>query len=142
MTLLLLSPAIAVLVLCAGALGLHAQRRRQSLLVGHVVTRTAGQGSSVAPSLLFFSSATCAICHSAQRPAIDALRTRLDPLVRIREVDVAEEPDVARQYRVMALPTTVILGPDGAVAGINVGFASAERLTAQLADVSGAWVRG
>jgi hypothetical protein len=132
----LLAPAIAVVVLCIGALGLHVQRRGQLRLVSHVVDNTDVGGSPGTASLLFFSSATCAICHTAQRPAVDVLSTRLDSNVRIREIDVAREPDVARRYRVMSLPTTVILRPDGAVAAINVGFASAQQLLTQLADVS------
>jgi hypothetical protein len=36
---------------------------------------------------------------------------------------------------VMSLPTTVIIGADGDVAAINVGFALPEKLAAQLSAV-------
>jgi thioredoxin-like negative regulator of GroEL len=135
-TLVLLAPAIAVLLLCLGAWSLRAQHQRQLQLLGHVVSNDAAEGSRPVPALLFFSSATCAVCHTAQRPAVDALTRRLEAPLSIREIDVAEEPDVSRRYRVMSLPTTVILRCDGTVAAINVGFASTDKLMRQLADVS------
>jgi hypothetical protein len=128
----LLAPAIAVVLVGVVALSLRMQRRGQLRLVGTVVDSPA-VGVRAEPSVLFFSSTTCAICHTAQRPALDALMERSSTPVSVREIDVAVEPDVARSYKVMSLPTTIVLGADGDVAAINVGFASADTIATQLA---------
>ena len=41
---------------------------------------------------------------------------------------------MARRYRVMSLPTTIVLDAEGQVTDINVGFASGEVLRRQLVE--------
>jgi thioredoxin-like negative regulator of GroEL len=130
---LILAPALAIAVLLGVALLLAAQKGRQRSLVGHVVQRDAGR--TALPSILFFTGATCNVCHTAQKPALEALAATLDAHVAIREIDVATQPEVARAYRVMTLPTTVLLDAAGTVIDINVGFAPAETLRTQLANL-------
>jgi thioredoxin-like negative regulator of GroEL len=127
---LFLAPLIAIAVLVAIALVLAAQKGRQSQLMGHVVRQHPAHGM---PSILFFTGETCAICHTAQKPALETLATSIGSMVDIQEIDVANSPDLARAYRVMTLPTTVVLDAAGRVTQINVGFAAAEKLRAQLA---------
>lgn len=127
---LLLAPLIALLAIGAVALSLRAQRGGQRELVGHVVD--AARDGGRLPSILYFTGVTCTICHTAQKPALRALAAGIDTDIEIREVDIAVEPDLARRYRVMSLPTTIILDPDGQVTDINVGFASSETLRVQL----------
>jgi hypothetical protein len=129
---LLLAPLIAVAVIGGVALLLRVQKGGQRELVGSVV-ETAGRGSTL-PSILYFTGEACTICHTAQRPALRALAAAIDPAIEIREIDIAVEPDLARQYRVMSLPTTIVLGPSGLVTDINVGFANADVLRRQLVD--------
>ncbi len=62
------------------------------------------------------------------------LAERIDPGIEIRQIDVAAEPELARRYRVMSLPTTIVLGPSGQVKDINVGFANADTLQRQLVE--------
>lgn len=133
MSALLLAPAIAIAVLFGVALLLAAQRGSQRSLVGRVVQRDYVQ--QPVPSILFFTGATCNVCHIAQKPALDSLAAALGPTVAIHEIDVAAHPDLARAYRVMTLPTTVMLDGRGAVARINVGFAPADVLRAQVASL-------
>lgn len=127
---LLLAPLIALGAIGAVALILRAQRGGQRELVGSVV-ETARTKSRL-PSLLYFTGENCTICHTAQRPALRSLAAGLERGVEIREVDIAVEPELARRYRVMSLPTTIVLDPDGQVTEINVGFASSETLRQQL----------
>ena len=110
------------------------QHRGQLQLVGRVIDAVDAPTARAEPSVLFFSSTTCAVGHTAQRPALDAMTAQLDRPLPIREIDVAQEPEVARRYRVMSLPTTIVLGGGGDVVAINVGFASAEKLATQIAQ--------
>jgi thioredoxin-like negative regulator of GroEL len=127
---LLLAPLIALVALAAVALILRAQRGGQRVLVGSVVERS--RVSSSLPSILYFTGASCTICHTAQKPALRNLADGLTQSIEIREIDIAVEPTLAREYRVMSLPTTIVLDAGGQVADINVGFASGEKLRRQL----------
>jgi thioredoxin-like negative regulator of GroEL len=129
---LLLAPLIALVAIGAVALILRAQRGGQRELVGSIVESARIRGRL--PSILYFTGASCTICHTAQKPALRALAVGLAEGIEIREVDIAAEPVLARQYRVMSLPTTIVLDAAGQVADINVGFASGETLRLQLVD--------
>ena len=129
---LLLAPLIAIAAVGIVALALRAQRGSQRELVGVVVEPPRRQGAM--PSILYFTGEACTICHTAQRPALRALAAGLDDGVEIREVDVAVEPELARRYRVMSLPTTIVLDGSGQVTDINVGFATGETLRRQLVE--------
>lgn len=136
MTLLLLAPLIAVLVIGGAAGVLQLQRRNQRRLIGAVVELQTWERPRLAhePWLLYFTGVHCTVCHVAQRPALRTLQDRVGSGLRIREVDVADEPDLARKYRVLSLPTTIVLRADNSVSAVNTGFAGAEVLARQLVD--------
>jgi hypothetical protein len=129
---LLLAPLIAIAVIGGAALVLRLQQGGQRELVGNVVEPPESRGRL--PSILYFTGEACTICHTAQKPALRALAADIDPGIEIREIDIATEPDLARRYRVMSLPTTIVLDTAGQVTEINVGFASGEVLRRQLVD--------
>ncbi len=95
-----------------------------------------GRVPGVTPSgrllVLAFTSADCAACHAAQRPALAELAARVGDRVEIREVDVLTEREIARTFGIFSVPSTVILDAEGRVVAFNIGFAPAERLLAQL----------
>lgn len=132
--LLVLAPLIAAGVVGAAALTLQLQRRRQRGLLGQTVDTAVGAPPDADPSILYFTGEHCSVCHVAQRPALVSLPDRLGRPVSIREVDVAVDPDLTRRYRVLTLPTTIVLRPDHSIAAINAGFAPAETLHRQLID--------
>jgi thioredoxin-like negative regulator of GroEL len=129
---LLLAPLIAIAAVGAVALLLRVQRGGQRELVGSVVETVGGRAPL--PSILYFTGEACTICHTAQKPALHTLAAGIDPGIDIREIDIAVEPELARRYRVMSLPTTIVLDAAGQVTDINVGFASGEILRRQLVD--------
>jgi thioredoxin-like negative regulator of GroEL len=127
---LALAPLFAVGVLLLVALALRAgQERQRRHLVGNVVDAEVD-----GPAILFFSGAACTICHTAQRPALDRLAPALDGRVAVREIDVAEEPSLAQRFKVMSLPTTVVVDADGRARAVNAGFAPAPVLQRQLVE--------
>lgn len=126
------APVIAVALVLAFALALRAgQARQRRYLVGRVVGRDEALGG---PAILFFSGEACTICHTAQRPALERLAPALDGRVTVREIDVAVEPTLAQQFRVMSLPTTVVVDGDGRARAVNTGFAPAPVLQRQLVE--------
>jgi thiol-disulfide isomerase/thioredoxin len=133
---------LVVLVVLALAVGLtvlgvrtwNAARTRR--LLGQSGTQAWASLSTVPdgrPAVVQFSTASCAACHTAQAPAIARLEQQLgSAALRVIKVDAAAQPEVARAFGVLTVPSTVVLDPDGAVRAVNQGFASTARLLQQL----------
>ena len=127
---LAVAPLLAFALIAAAALALRAAQARQRVhLVGNLIGHAADR-----PTILFFSGAACTVCHTAQRPALDRLTPARNGLVDVREIDVATEPELARRFRVMSLPTTVVLDTDGRAHAVNAGFAPERLLERQLVE--------
>jgi thiol-disulfide isomerase/thioredoxin len=84
------------------------------------------------PTLLYFSADYCAPCKLQQQPIVDNLVAQFGESLVVSRYDVAEHPDLASRYKVLTLPTTVILDSQGHVMHINYGVASQAKLEAQL----------
>ena len=82
------------------------------------------------PYILYFSGEGCSICKTHQEPALRALGG-----VPVEKVDAIAEPELARQFRVFTLPTTVVLDAAGRPRHVNYGYAPARKLEAQLASL-------
>jgi hypothetical protein len=128
MSAVLLAPVIAALAVTAAAAVLAVQRSSQRRMVGRLAPAGAGRGTRI----LAFTGESCTVCHVAQRPALSRLRDDL-PDVEVTEIDVASEPETARAYGVMTLPTTVVLDAGGRISAVNTGFATEATLRGQVA---------
>jgi thiol-disulfide isomerase/thioredoxin len=131
--LLLAGLAIALALLALAASGLARRRRSRLRRLG---AATVWQALSAAPdgrpTVVAFSTPSCAACHSAQKPALAALQSRAGAGVRVVEVDSVAQPGVAEAFGVLTVPATAVLDRTGRVAALNQGFASADRLADQL----------
>ena len=87
------------------------------------------------PGVLYFTTPDCATCKAAQRPALQALERQLEGKVQVIEIDATHQPDLARQWSVLSVPTTFILDKGGTPRQVNHGFASAAKLLSQLQKV-------
>jgi len=121
--------AAAVLAVAWGVLAL--QRWWQRRLVGTNLVGVPSRSDAGVPDILYFTGESCTVCHVAQRPALERLREQLTD-VTVREIDVAADPVTARTYRVMTLPTTVVLDREGRTVAVNAGFASETALRDQV----------
>jgi F plasmid transfer operon protein len=87
------------------------------------------------PTLIAFSTASCAACHQAQAPAIDLARKQLggEQAVRVINIDAAQQPHAARAFGILTVPSTVVVAAEGRqIVAVNQGFASSARLLQQL----------
>jgi thioredoxin 1 len=91
-----------------------------------------GETAPGIPTLLYFSADYCAPCKLQQQPIVDSLVAQFGESLVVKRYDVTEHPDLASRYKVLTLPTTVILDSQGHVAHINYGVASQAKLEAQL----------
>jgi thioredoxin 1 len=90
-----------------------------------------GQGSGRA-TLLVFTSPTCAPCKLQQLPIVNRLMAEWSDKIEMRVIDVTEQSEVAQQYGVWSLPTTIVLKTDRNVVAINQGVASEKKLREQF----------
>jgi thiol-disulfide isomerase/thioredoxin len=84
------------------------------------------------PAVLFFTTPDCVTCKAAQKPALRAVQDRLKGMLQVIEVDALDSPRLAREWSVLSVPTTFILDRDGRPLQVNHGYASTEKLIAQL----------
>jgi len=85
------------------------------------------------PGILYFTTPDCVTCRAAQKPALRELAQRLPGGVQVIEVDAADDTATARKWSVLSVPTTFVLDRLGTPRQVNHGFASTDKLLAQLA---------
>lgn len=132
--LILAGLALGLGSLVVGARALARRRLWQLRNLGAgTVWKALGTGPDGRPTVVAFSTPSCAACWSAQKPALAALQALAGEQVRVVEVDAASNPEVARVFGVLTVPATAVLHPSGQVSALNHGFAATERLVDQLA---------
>lgn len=84
--------------------------------------------------ILAFSSAGCVQCHRQQTPALARVQALRPGVVEVIEVDAPAAPELAERYRILTVPSTVVLDATGVARSLNYGFAPSDRLLAQVDD--------
>ncbi len=120
------------LVVLAGLIVRWQTRRTAAAVRAHLVPLPHPTTETTAPvTLLNFSSPHCGTCHRVQKPLVDLVSAQFADQVAVVEVDALAQADLAQAYRVLTVPSTVIL-TGSHVQDVNYGLASAETLDRQL----------
>lgn len=126
----------AVLIIGAGFLFYYLGNRlllwRASRLARNAEARSPGS-----PQLLYFTTPDCAPCKTIQRPAVKQAQSLLGDRLQVVEINAYDQPDVARQWGVLSVPTTFIIDAQGKPRHVNHGATPANRLLAQIQEVLG-----
>jgi hypothetical protein len=85
------------------------------------------------PAVVAFSTPSCAECRTRQAPALARLSAALGDTVVVRSLSALDHPDLIDRIGILTVPATVVLDYEGHVRSLNLGYASDERLSAQLA---------
>ena len=127
---------ISLLVVALLFAGYHLFKKLQLRAVNRT-TRSSAQ-EPVIPSILYFWSPSCTVCRTAQKPTLAQLTERIgSDQVLITSVDVSEQPELASRYRVLTVPTTLILDRAGKVKHMNNGLVGLARLLQQVEEARG-----
>lgn len=97
----------------------------------------ANPAPSGSPRLLYFTTPDCAPCKTVQRPAVRQVQSILGDRLQVVEVNAYEQPEIARQWGVLSVPTTFVIDAQGKPRHVNHGVTPAGRLLAQIQEVLG-----
>lgn len=84
------------------------------------------------PVLIDFWAPWCGPCKMLS-PVIDEIAKELEGKVKVTKVNIDEEPELASQFRVMSIPTLVVL-KDGVPTTGAVGVRSKEAILKMLEE--------
>ena len=102
--------------------------RRGSYLLGLDVASLGTPGHA---TVLYFYTNSCGACRTEQKPTLQRLVAQ-DSNVVVREIDAVTERKLAKRFRVLTVPTTVVLDHMGHVVAINNGVADQRTLQEQI----------
>ena len=83
-------------------------------------------------SIMFFTNDTCMECEKLQKPALKQLKTAD---TQIFTINASEDIKLANYFRILTVPTTIILDDQGVPQFINQGFTNEEILLEQLGQI-------
>ena len=89
-------------------------------------------GASDVPVLVDFWAVWCGPCRMVG-PVLEALAAENEGKLRVAKLNVDDEPELARRYEVMSIPT-LLLFKDGVLKKRLVGAKGKGQLTAELAE--------
>ena len=125
------------LIVWSGRRFVEAQRRR-ALAAAPIISGSEDVETNSSLSLvriLAFSSADCRQCHELQIPALQRVLDARGSKVSVAEVDAPNSPDLTQRFRVLTLPSTVVMDAKGRAHAVNYGFANTQRLLEQVDEV-------
>lgn len=119
-----------VIALVIAAIGVGLYLLNNKLVLGRAPKDRLGEFGK--PVLLYFTTPTCAPCKTVQKPAIAQLKEKLGEMFSVVEIDATEQPDMARRWGVLSVPTTFVIDSRGQARYVNHGVARADKLLKQL----------
>jgi thiol-disulfide isomerase/thioredoxin len=127
-------PALALAWLAAGAGGVWLWlwwRSRRAMRGNSADLLTLLDSEHTGALVLAFTTPDCATCKTLQRPALEALVRQHPGRVVVKEVDALEDPNLARRFGILTVPSSVVITASGDVHAVNHGVATTARLAAQ-----------
>jgi len=82
------------------------------------------------PAILYLWGERCVQCVALQEPAIDRL-SAIHP-VQVRKLKAVAEAGLTSRFNILTVPSTVVIGPDHRILGVNIGFTDEQTLGQQL----------
>jgi len=107
------------------------RQRRLALAAAPLAGDLPGQHESKI-RILAFSSEACTQCHTIQQPVLRRLQALRRDEIEVVEIDAPCSPELAGRYRILTVPSTVLLNPAGEAFAVNYGLANLSKLQQQI----------
>ena len=127
----LLRAVLAIGIILAG-LGIYRLFNRFVMRRNGGRVRDLGSRAPGVFALVYFTTPTCAPCKTIQRPAIERLKAELGERLEVFEIDASQQPDVAKRWGVLSVPTTFVVDSSDSVRFVNHGVTPLEKLRQQF----------
>ena len=131
---ILLRSALAVVIIIAAAFSYWLIHQRM-LLRARSNVFTLFNTLPNKPVIVYFTTPDCVPCKTVQRPAINQVSNLLGENLQVIEIDATEQPDLAKTWGVMSVPTTFLLDARGQARYVNNGVTRAEKLMEQIQNL-------
>lgn len=125
-----LLPALAVLILVLAGAGLY--RWLGSPSGTTPIPRATEITADGRPVLVELGSTSCASCVAMHR-VLDELQSSHGDRLQLVSINILEQPELVRLWKVMAIPTQVFLDGEGRELGRHIGFISADAIRERFA---------
>lgn len=125
---------IMLLLIGAGVLIYRLLTRRQLNRVAQTALSDPllAEVKSGTPTIVYFTTPSCAPCKFQQTPILQRLQTELGEHLRVIRVDATQDPDAATRWGVMTVPTTFVLDRQMQPRSVYNGVVDAETLKREL----------
>lgn len=80
-------------------------------------------------SILFFTSDSCIDCNTLKKTTLASIQVKNIP---VHEINALSAVELSQYFRVLSVPTTIILDHNGGIKYVNHGFVDEKTLSAQL----------
>ena len=84
------------------------------------------------PTLMEFGMDSCASCR-AMKSQLDRLRASHPDSLRVVNINLMEQRELAKHWRILAMPTQILLDADGQEVDRHLGFITADAILARFA---------
>jgi thiol-disulfide isomerase/thioredoxin len=88
------------------------------------------------PALLYFTTDSCVPCRTVLKPALQRLHNERDSHFQLVEVNAERQPEAARYWKVLSVPTIFVLDPQGRPQHVHYGVTNPAVLQKELHEWS------
>jgi thiol-disulfide isomerase/thioredoxin len=128
---LLLILVLLLIGFAAYRLCVRRQMQRAAAAVNH--DPLLGEPQPGLPTIVYFTTPTCAPCRFQQTPVLEQLQREIGPEhMRLIRVDATQDPDAAARWGVFSVPTLFVLDGDGQPRKVFNGVVGLETLKSEL----------
>lgn len=126
--------SIAVLVLIGTGMILHAYfgAEKSTQAASEPVSAAEQTLTTGLPTLLEFGMDSCASCR-AMKSQLDKLRASHPDSLRVVSINLMAERELAKQWRILAMPTQILLDANGQEVDRHLGFITADAILVRFA---------
>jgi thioredoxin-like negative regulator of GroEL len=122
---------IALLIALFILAGIFSYRHRLTKKSGYFNLPDKFSNSNSLPTILYFWTEQCVQCNTSQKPALNNLKDK-NGKFNLVSVNAIKEMELASEFKVKTVPSTIIFSAEGKSKFINNGYINENELEKQI----------